>query len=478
MRKALNRCLLVAAAILFSGIVPAYGWQCSSPNAVRVQVPNGTTGSGTGDGLGQVVTDGGLTFECEVLPTSDPSTTSNVNKNQNTNTSTATGGSATGQAVNVSGIENSVPINSPTSSSSSTTGASTSNVSGSGNSKANATGGAGGSSSSTGVAGPTVSGISEGDNLSTLSPTSTSTSAGGNATGGAVKNSGNSTATGGSASSGSGSATASGIGNSVNTGTQNSNTATGGAGGAGGKGGTGVGIGGNQSQAQKISNSGNSSNKVTTSTTVSPTNTNTVSPTQTNSQSTTTSANGNGDGSNNASYSSVVNTPRQVATAIAPAQFPSASCFKTFGAAGQAGTFGFSMGGGKIDRDCSARELARSFVGINNMTAAAKVLCSTADAKRAKLTMEDCLAISAPVAPVAQEEEPRERERMEPTIVVPTPSVVVNLPPTTVAAAVIPQAAPADPIVVAAAKVPHRHHVAPCPVVTNDNISKVAPAQQ
>jgi hypothetical protein len=55
-----------------------------------VQVPTGTVGSGTGDGSGQVVVDNGLTFECETLPSSTPSTGSNTNTNSNTNNNSNT----------------------------------------------------------------------------------------------------------------------------------------------------------------------------------------------------------------------------------------------------------------------------------------------------------------------------------------------------------------------------------------------------
>ena len=88
--------------------VPAYGWNCSTSGQVRVQVPAGTVGNGTGDGSGQVVVDNGLTFICEALPTAttgSPITNSNTNSNASNSTSTATGGNAnaTGGSVNNSG---------------------------------------------------------------------------------------------------------------------------------------------------------------------------------------------------------------------------------------------------------------------------------------------------------------------------------------------------------------------------------------
>jgi hypothetical protein len=80
---------------------PAFAWNCSTSGQVRVQVPAGTIGSGTGDGPGQVVVDNGLTFECETLPTTAPNA-GNTNTNTNNNTSTATGGNATAAGGNAS----------------------------------------------------------------------------------------------------------------------------------------------------------------------------------------------------------------------------------------------------------------------------------------------------------------------------------------------------------------------------------------
>lgn len=176
----------------------------------------------------------------------------------------------------------------------------------------------------------------------------------------------------------------------------------------------------------------------------------------------TSTANGNGDSNGNGSNDTNIDyrNPRQTATAIAPAQFPSASCFKTYGGAGQGPAFGFSVGAGRIDRDCSARELARSFMGINNPTAAARILCSTADAKRAKLTLEQCLAIAQP-APVFAEQNPTPAAAPPVIVTNPTPNITVNIPAPVVQAAQITPAAPA------AATIPvtkARHHVtATCP---------------
>jgi len=85
--------------------VPAFAWNCTAPGQIRVQVPTGTVGNGTGDGSGQVVVDSGLTFECETLPTTTtPTSTSNATSASNsaansTSNSSATGGKATSTAT-------------------------------------------------------------------------------------------------------------------------------------------------------------------------------------------------------------------------------------------------------------------------------------------------------------------------------------------------------------------------------------------
>ena len=68
----------------------AFGWNCTTPGQVRVQVPTGTVGSGTGDGSGQVVVDSGLTFICEVLPTATPTPPSATATSGSTSTATST----------------------------------------------------------------------------------------------------------------------------------------------------------------------------------------------------------------------------------------------------------------------------------------------------------------------------------------------------------------------------------------------------
>jgi hypothetical protein len=117
---------------------------------------------------------------------------------------------------------------------------------------------------------------------------------------------------------------------------------------------------------------------------------------------------------------------RQVPTAYAPDALPTAPCFKPITGGGSSPFFGVSFGTGKIDKGCDDRETARIFAqGMHNYTAAAKILCSTDAAKRAHLTMEDCMDNEETVAAPAP------------------PPVVVNVPaPAPPAVAPIPASSP------------------------------------
>ncbi len=170
-------------------------------------------------------------------------------------------------------------------------------------------------------------------------------------------------------------------------------TATGGAGGS-------VKDSGNSS----IDNSGNSSNK----------NTNTANggnatQGQKQGQQQEASANNSGGNSSN-SYSSVSTYKAAANTAYAPTEIPTASCFKGYSAGGQGTGFGFSLGGGKIDKNCRALQTA---VHATNRVTYCKLYIQLQDAKKAGVTMEDCMAmpaetpvqtpapiVVAPVAPV------------------------------------------------------------------------------
>jgi hypothetical protein len=96
---------LVFAVLMFAlfTFMPhtALAWNCTTAGQVRVQVPTGTVGSGTGDGSGQVVVDNGLTFICEALPTATTGGTQTQTQSQtsasssvNTNTNSTTGGTS------------------------------------------------------------------------------------------------------------------------------------------------------------------------------------------------------------------------------------------------------------------------------------------------------------------------------------------------------------------------------------------------
>ena len=102
--------ILAIAVMIFGTSLGAVCWNCTTPGQVRVQVPTGTVGSGTGDGSGQVVVDSGLTFICEVLPTATtvpPSSTSSATSGSTSGaTSTATGGNATATNTNKNTLTN------------------------------------------------------------------------------------------------------------------------------------------------------------------------------------------------------------------------------------------------------------------------------------------------------------------------------------------------------------------------------------
>lgn len=81
--------LLILASLCLCGRASA--WDCTSPGQIRVQVPAGTKGTGTGDGPGEVVTVEGITFQCQNPPKTPtktkgaPITATNTNTNTNSN---------------------------------------------------------------------------------------------------------------------------------------------------------------------------------------------------------------------------------------------------------------------------------------------------------------------------------------------------------------------------------------------------------
>ena len=135
-----------------------------------------------------------------------------------------------------------------------------------------------------------------------------------------------------------------------------------------------------------------------------------------------------------------------VNTAYAAAPYPTAQCYKGYGAGGQSTAFGFSINGGKIDENCAILETARSFDGAGERLAACKVKISNKYAKKAGVTLEDCMKASesvllqqpipAPVVPLQQ-----------PTpIIVNLPSPVINVIPAPVTIQQMPPAQTPAPL--------------------------------
>lgn len=220
----------------------------------------------------------------------------------------------------------------------------------------------------------------------------------------------------------------SGAGNIVNQGGQ---TVEGGQGGEGGKGGSAIALSGSSSTSVAVSK-------------------------QKQQQSTTVA--GNGDVS--------ISNPRQTASAYAPTIFPTASCFKGISAGAQGPMGGISFGGGKIDQNCAALEVARSFAQVQDFTAYCKVMLTNKFVKAAGVTMEDCLqqqvALSVAVAAPSVQSMP--------AITINVPEIPVQvLPIEVIQAASAPVQAPE-----VARPIRRSHVVRPC--VTNENIAP-APKQ-
>jgi len=137
--------------------------------------------------------------------------------------------------------------------------------------------------------------------------------------------------------------------------------------------------------------------------------------TATSSSTSASSSSATGGSANNSNNSSTnIAAPSiPVSSAITPPILPTVPCFKGFGGSAQTMAFGASFGGGKIDKGCNARELARSFSGPQTV-ASCKILLATKEAIAAGITMEDCLPAPVPVSPIVQQ-------------LVTPPSVTVNL---------------------------------------------------
>ena len=132
-------------------------------------------------------------------------------------------------------------------------------------------------------------------------------------------------------------------------------------------------------------------------------------------------ATGNGNNSNDSTTN--IAAPRiPVATAVAPPILPTVPCFKGYGGGIQTMAVGGSFGGGKVDKECEARELARSFSGPQT-TASCKILLNTKQAKDAGVTMEDCMR---PVPPQVVAAVPSQAIAAPPVVIV-VPAPVVNI---------------------------------------------------
>lgn len=168
-----------------------------------------------------------------------------------------------------------------------------------------------------------------------------------------------------------------------------------------------------------LTNSGNSSN----------TNSNTAEGGQGGSATASATGNGvgNGNGSNNTSSVTNVAAPRiPVETAVGIAPPPTVPCAIGFGLGAQTMAFGISGSGAKVDKNCAILETARSFASMNARLAYCKTMLINKYAKKAGITLEDCMFVPTPVL------------IPQPTVVVPQPQplVIIQAPPPEVVAPV------------------------------------------
>lgn len=146
----------------------------------------------------------------------------------------------------------------------------------------------------------------------------------------------------------------------------------------------------------------------------------------------------NGDQANSqaTSLNSNYQEVRQTPLAYAPTIF-NGDCQKSLSGGASSPLAAISLGGSRTDKDCQALRLAQAFVTLNNLTAAAKVLCSTDASKRAKLTLEDCMGFVA-ISETKVASQPQVVERIIEVPAAPQPPVQItfnappSLPPVTV----------------------------------------------
>jgi hypothetical protein len=86
--------------------------------------------------------------------------------------------------------------------------------------------------------------------------------------------------------------------------------------------------------------------------------------------------------------------------------------------------FGFTANGGRIDENCAILETARSFDAVNERLAACKVKINNKYAKKAGVTLADCMNVPVVVlAPIV----PPQAAPVTPNITVNLPAPVVNV---------------------------------------------------
>lgn len=126
-----------------------------------------------------------------------------------------------------------------------------------------------------------------------------------------------------------------------------------------------------------------------------------------------TASNGDQSNAQSTSFNSTYTETRQTPMAYSPEAIPSAPCRSGFSGGGSTGFGAFSVGSSKRDEECDLRETARAFALLGNPEAAARILCETKGAKKAKLDQETCSKVMA-----RQQQSGNYVERTQPTILV------------------------------------------------------------
>jgi hypothetical protein len=111
-------------------------------------------------------------------------------------------------------------------------------------------------------------------------------------------------------------------------------------------------------------------------------------------QQSSSSTSSNGPQSN--TQESVYNQVRQAPAAYAPTILPT-NCLGSLSGGASAPVGAISIGGTKRDRNCESIVLANMFAQLHNFQAAAKVLCSVDAARKAHLSLDECLAMEAQI---------------------------------------------------------------------------------